>query len=75
MADYLDNNKLKYTKTAFLDGFLFNIQTSKKQLSLPKFKDDNSGKLLSSLLQDYKAYLLVKVVKPIFFPSIFEDEQ
>jgi len=60
MADYLGNNKLKYSKTAFLDGFLFNIQTSKKQLSLPKFKDDNSVNSLSALLQDYKAYLLVK---------------
>ncbi len=60
MRDYLRNNQVKYTKTPFLDGFLFNIQTSKKQLSLPKFKDDNSGKSLSALLQDYNSYLLVK---------------
>ncbi|HKL34895.1 MAG TPA: DUF2194 domain-containing protein [Salegentibacter sp.] len=60
MRDYLRNNQVKYTKTPFLDGFLFNIQTSKKQLNLPKLKDENQGNSLSSLLQDYNSYLLVK---------------
>jgi hypothetical protein len=60
MEDFLKNNQVKFTKTPILDGFLYNIQTSKKQLSLPKFENESSGNLRSSLLEAYEAYLLVK---------------
>ncbi len=55
--NFLEDNQLKFTKTPFLDGFLFNIQTPEKQLSLPKFKDDYSS-TLSSINKDYESYLL-----------------
>ncbi|SKB34723.1 hypothetical protein SAMN05660776_0592 [Salegentibacter holothuriorum] len=60
MEAYLKSNKLKYTKTSLFEGFLYNIQTLEKQLSLPKFENVSSRNLLGSLPQDYSAYLLVK---------------
>ncbi len=57
MESFLKEKKLKFTKTPFLDGFLFNIQTSQKQLSLPKFKNDYSN-TVSSISEDYESYLL-----------------
>ncbi|PRX42827.1 DUF2194 domain-containing protein [Salegentibacter salegens] len=56
---YLKSNQLKFTKTPFLDGYLFNIQTREKKLSLPKFESKDSEDF-SEITQNYESYLLVK---------------
>ncbi|MBE7638967.1 DUF2194 domain-containing protein [Salegentibacter sp. BLCTC] len=60
IESYLTQNKRKYTKTPLLEGFLYNIQTFKNQLSLPKFKNNSPSNLQNSLQQEFEVYLSTK---------------
>lgn len=57
--NFLKNKQLKFTKTPFLDGYLFNIQTQDKKISFPKF-NNNSSEDFSKITQNYESYLLIK---------------
>lgn len=59
-ADFLKENRLEFTKTPFLDGYLFNIKTQDKHLSLPKPEKDHAGQPAAAVVEDYESYLLVQ---------------
>ncbi|PKD16980.1 hypothetical protein APR41_05950 [Salegentibacter salinarum] len=56
---FLKSKQFKFTKTPFLDGYLFNIQTREKKLSLPKF-ENNYSKDFSEITHIYESYLLIE---------------
>ncbi|CAM4037982.1 DUF2194 domain-containing protein [Gillisia limnaea] len=59
MERYLKDSNTNFTRTPFLNGFLFNIETREKELSLPKF-NDYPKKMHASVIQDYESYLLIE---------------
>ncbi|WP_037314582.1 DUF2194 domain-containing protein [Salegentibacter sp. Hel_I_6] len=60
IEEYFKDNNLDFTKTPYLDGFLINIKARKRQLSLPRYKENFSKNVGSSILENYDSYLLVK---------------
>ncbi|HIB38261.1 DUF2194 domain-containing protein [Mesonia sp.] len=57
--EFLNSKKLKFSKREFLQGYLLNIKTNKKQLSLPYCNKNNAENSLveKQILSNYATYL------------------